>query len=139
MPAQPTLVRTLASADGSEIIIGLSLINDYIYIGRSWATNIEVYSASTFSLQRRLAVPGLDLPNDMCGCPAFKCLYISDYGSDVHRVEVAKQGSSQAKWPVGDRPTSLSVSPDTNNLLVIFQNSQRVIYTTTPTVVLVIV
>jgi len=61
----------------------------------------------------------------MVACTGQRCLYLSDYGPDIHHIEVAGYGT-QTKWNAGDRPTGLSVAIGATNVMVTYENDQKV-------------
>ena len=106
-------------------VVGLSVIEDLVYIVRSWSSKVEVFSSSLSTIHHQIAVPDLDLPNDMAGCIRNKCLYLTDYSSDVHRVEVGI-GGSHSKWSAGTGSLAVSVFQPTASVLVTFQTAHKV-------------
>lgn len=122
----PQHVRTSSFAEDSDGIVGVCVLGDLVYVVRSWSTKVEVFSSSLSSVKRLIAVSGLDLPYDMTGCPVHNCLYLTDYGSDVHRVEVGI-GGLQSKWPAGDGSMTVSVTGSTNSVIVTYQATPKVI------------
>jgi len=105
----PKLLHTLNPADNIDAVIGLGVIDDVVFVVRSWTSNIEQYSATSLKPMKPIQVLSLDLPHDMVACTSQKCLYLSDYGADIHRIEVSGY-RMQTKWDAGDRPTGLSVT-----------------------------
>jgi len=71
-----------------------------------------------------IQVLSLDLPHDMAACTSQKCLYLSDYGPDIHRIEVSGY-CMQSKWNAGDRPTGLSVTAGAH-VMVTYEYGQKV-------------
>jgi len=86
---------------------------------RQWSSKVDLYDAETFTLQRRLPVPGLGRSYGLAACASNKCLYASDFCSDdVNRVDLL--GSNEVtKWSVGSRPAGLMVNSDKTVLVVI--------------------
>jgi len=122
----PKLVHTLNPSANVDAVIGLGVINDVIYIVRSWTTNVELYSTTSLKPMKPIQVLNLDLPHDMVACSRQKCLYLSDYGSDIHRIEVAGY-SMQTRWNAGDRPTGLSLTIGAANVMVTYECGHKVI------------
>jgi len=67
-----------------------SLGNDVFVARDDDSQNVAVYDAVTFTLQRRLSVPGRGDSFGSAACASNRCLYASDYDNDcVHRVELS--------------------------------------------------
>jgi len=122
----PKFLHTLNPSDNVDAVIGLGVIDDIVYVVRSWMTNVEQYCAISLKPMKPITVPRLDLPHDMVACASQKCLYLSDYGSDIHRVEVSGY-CMQTKWNAGDRPTGLSLTVGAANIMVTYESGQQVI------------
>jgi len=121
----PRLLHTLHPSDNIDAVIGLGVIDDVIYIIRSWTSNIEMYNVISLKPMKPIQVLSLDLPHDMVACTHQKCLYLSDYGSDIHRIEVSGY-QMQTKWNAGGRPTGLSVTVEAANVMVTYDSGQKV-------------
>jgi len=121
----PRLLHTLHPTDNIDAVIGLGVVDDVIYIIRSWTSNIEMYNAVSLKPMKPIQVLSLDLPHDMVACTRQKCLYLSDYGSDIHRIEVSGY-RMQTKWNAGGRPTGLSITIEAANVMVTYDSGQKV-------------
>jgi len=100
--------------DGVGVSAVTSLGNE-VFVLRWISQQVEVYDASTFTLQRYIAVPGLDdWPYGLAACAHYKCLYIADpQHNSIHRAELS--GSSAVKkWSVARGPRGLSVNKEHN-------------------------
>jgi len=101
-------------AQGRDIVSAMtSLGNEVFVLRRESQQQVEVYDASTFTLQRYITVPVLgDLSYALAACAHYKCLYVSD-DNNIHRAELS--GSSAVKkWSVGRGPRGLSVNKEHN-------------------------
>jgi len=123
----PKLLHILNPSDNIDAVIGLGIIDDIIYVVRSWTSNIELYGAVSLKPMKAIQVLTLDLPHDMVSCAHQKCLYLSDYGSDIHRIEVSGY-RMQTKWSAGSRPTGLSITIGAANVMVTYEYSQKVMW-----------
>ena len=86
---------------------------------------IEVYDAVTFTLQRRLSVPGLGHSFGLAACASNKCLYASDFNNGrVHRVELSGS-NAVTKWFVGRTPAGLTVN-SAKNVLVVIRDERKI-------------
>ena len=107
---------------GSARVCGVTSLGDDVFVVRFDQSQqvVEVYDAMTFTLQRRLSVPGLgDRSFGLAACASNKCLYASDFCNDlVHRVELSGS-NAVTKWSVGRGPTGLVVNSAKNVLVVI--------------------
>jgi hypothetical protein len=119
------LIRTSRATETVDGVVGLCVLDNVVYVVRSWSSAVEVYSTMLSGVERQIPVPGLDLPFDMTGCVQHKCLYLTDYNSDVHRIEVGS-GGSHRKWPAGPGRMTLSVTRSTGNVVVTLQTEQKV-------------
>jgi sugar lactone lactonase YvrE len=99
-----------------EPVGGVTVLDNQLYVLRRRSEDqVEVYDTDTYTLQRRLTVPGLGSIADMASCMYNNCLYISDwFNSCVHRVET--QGSI-TQWPINGKPYGLSITA-AHNVLV---------------------
>ena len=101
---------------------------DQVFLVRSNTPEVEMYDTATLTLQRCLAVSGLATPNDMTSCVKYNCLYIADIGDTngtnrfIHRVAL---NGTTSKWPLTDKPTRLSVTPDGSNVIVTFDEVRK--------------
>jgi len=105
---------------GGGGVRGVTSLGDMFVVHRDqWSQQVEVYDAVTFTLQRRLSVPGLGTSYGLAACASNKCLYASDYHGDyVHRVELTGS-NAVTKWSVGRGPYGLTVNSAKNVVVVI--------------------
>jgi len=103
-------------------VTGVTSLGDDVIVVR--CNQVEVYDAETFTLQRRLPVPGLGLSFGLAVCASNKCLYASEYLKDhVHRVDLLGS-NAVTKWSVGRRPVGVTVNSD-KNVLVVIQDERK--------------
>jgi len=88
-----------------------SLGDDVFLVRYNSRQQVEVYDAETLTLQRHIAVHGLDRYSyGLVACPNNNCLYASGWNdSNIHRVELSGSNAVK-KWSMADRPTGLSVN-----------------------------
>jgi len=105
---------------GEAVVTGVTSRGDDVFVVRDdESQQVEVYDAVTFTLQRRLSVPGLGQSLGLAACASNKCLYASDFfNARVHRVELTGS-NAVTKWSVGQRPTGLIVNSAKNVVVVI--------------------
>jgi len=105
---------------GDAKVTAVTSLGDDVFVLRYKSSHqVEVYDAVTFTLQRRLSVPGLGFSLGLAACASNKCLYASDYSNDhVHRVELSGN-NAVTKWSVGHGPAGLIVNSAENTLVVI--------------------
>ena len=111
---------------------GVTSVGDDVFVVReSSQQKIEVYDAKTFTLQRRITVPGLgDISLGLAACLHNNCLYASDFNNaSVHRVELPGNNGVM-KWCVGRYPADLSVNSEHNLLVVSYGKWKLQICTT---------
>jgi len=124
----PTVTHVIP---GGELVTGVTSLGDDVFVVRNdESEQVEVYDAVTFTLQRRLSVPGLGRSPGLAACASNKCLYAADFDNDrVHRVELSCSNAA-TRWSVGQRPTGLTVSSAKNVLVVIRGERQLQQFTT---------
>jgi len=105
---------------GAPVTAVTSLGDDVFVVRRPSRQEVEVYDAGTFTLQRPLQVRGLgSLSYGLAACASYKCLYSSDYDSNlIHRVDLSGS-NAVTQWSVGRRPVGLAVNSDRNVVVVI--------------------
>ena len=117
----PTVTHVIP---GDERVTGVTSLGDDVFVVRYKSQEIEVYDAVTFTLQRRLLVPGLGYSAGLAACASNRCLYASDFNNDlVHRVELSGR-NAVTKWSVGHSPAGLRVN-NAKNVLVVIQGECR--------------
>ena len=73
----PTVTHVIP---GQAHVTGVTSLGDDMFVARyDESQQVEVYDAVTFTLQRRLSVPGLGSSYGLAACASNKCLYASDY------------------------------------------------------------
>lgn len=110
MSFKSTLVHKLPVLLPNSAVRGVALLDGELFVLRVGAksTDIAVYDTDSFTLERRLAVPGLRAASDLVASDQDCCLFVGDLGTDrVHRV--SGDGAS-ISWPVHDKPRGLSVT-----------------------------
>ena len=109
------LVHTMS--DG-EPVWGVTSLGEEIYLLRvkdSGRDEVEVYDVISYRLLRCLTVPNASGFIDMTSCANLLCLYISDPSVKcIHRLDL--HGNAE-RWPVSDKPTSLSVNANHLSLI----------------------
>ena len=104
---------------GHAPVTRVTSLGDDVFIVRHNSQQIDVYSAVSLTLQRRLSVPGLGFSYGLAACASNKCLYASDFNNHcIHRVELSGS-NAVTKWSVGCGPAGLTVSSDKNVMVVI--------------------
>jgi len=106
----PKLTHVIPSQGRDGVYAVTSLGNEVFVVRFGCQQQVEVYDASTFTLQRNITVPGLSSwSRGLAACAHYKCLYVSDNDqSSIHRAELSGC-SAVKKWSV-DCPAGLSVN-----------------------------
>jgi len=74
--SEPAVTHVIPGGAG---VTAVTSLGDDVFIVRSdRSQQVEVYDAVTFTLQRRLSVPGLGPSYGLAACASNKCLYASD-------------------------------------------------------------
>ena len=155
--SSPTVTHVIP--EGQQVYGVTSLGDDVFVVRYDSQKKIEVYDANTFTLQRRITVPGLGISSfGLAACPYNNCLYASDYdNASVHRVDLSLRGSNAVKkwllklsgsnvvkkclmrlsgsnavmkWSVASCPAGLSVNSEHNLLVVSVGEHKLQIFTT---------
>jgi len=110
---------------GDKRVGGVTSLGDDVFVVRcDRSEQVEVYDAVTFTLQRRLSVPGLRTSYGLAACASNKCLYASDRSNDhVHRVELTGS-NAVTKWTVGPGPYGLTVN-NARNVVVVIRDERK--------------
>ena len=111
-------------------------LGDEVFAACHNSQHIEVYDAESFTLRRRLTVPGLGAYCfGLAACSSDNCLYASDWHNDsIHRVDLS--GSNAVKtWSVPSRPAGLSVNKAHNVVVTCRRANKLQEYTTHGTLV----
>ena len=106
----PKLTHVIPAEGRGRVSAVTSLDNEVFVLRSPNQQQVEVYDASTFTLQR-IKVPGLGTNSrGLAACAHYKCLYVSDHDQcSIHRAELS--GSSAVKkWSVDSGPAGLSVT-----------------------------
>ena len=112
----PTVTHVIP---GDALVTGVTSLGDDMFVVRNdKSQQVVIYDAMSFTLQRRLSVPGLGYSFALAACASNKCLYASDFHNDcIHRVELLGS-NAVTKWSVGLCPAGLTVSSDKNVMAV---------------------
>jgi len=117
----PTLTHVIPS-QGRAGVYAVASLGDDVFVVRLSSKQVEVYDAVTLTLQRHIAVPGLDSLCGLVTCPNNNCLYASDFNY-IHRVELSGSNAVK-KWSVAGSPGGLSVNV-AHNLVVACRGACR--------------
>ena len=107
----PKLTHVIPSQVRGAVTAVTSLGNEVFVLRKGSRPQVEVYDASTFTLQRNITVPGLgDWPCGLAACAHYKCLYVSD-DNNIHRAELSGSNAVK-KWSVDSDLGGLSVNKE---------------------------
>jgi len=124
----PTLTHQLPS-HGHAFAHAVTSLGDNVFVAQSQI--VEVYDAETFTLQRRIAVPGLHLSsNGFAVCSVYQCMYvyIAYNRSRIHRIELSGRNAVK-KWSVTSK-AGLSVNKSHNLVVAFWRENKLQEYTT---------
>ena len=133
----PKLTHVIPSHGKGPVSAVTSLGNEVFVLRWNWdGQQVEVYDASTFTLQRNITVPGLGRwPRGLAVCAHYKCLYVSDddvhraFTCGIHRAELS--GSNAVKmWSMDSGPYGLSLNKEHNVVVVCCEAPKIQEYTT---------
>jgi len=114
----PKLTHVIPSQGRGGVSAVTSLGNEVFvlrWLRKESQQQVEVYDASTFTLQRNITVPGLGSWSwGLAACAHYKCLYVSDDNhNSIHRAELSGSNAVK-KWSVASGPRGLSVNKEHN-------------------------
>jgi len=117
-------------------VTAVTSLGDEVFVMRYRydSEQVEVYDATTCTLQRHVTIPGLGTSYGLAACAHYQCLYASDWTNRILRAELA--GSNAVKeWSVASSPRGLSVNK-AHNVVVACSGAKKVQeYTTHGTLV----
>jgi len=124
------VTHVIQSQGISDVTAVTSLGNEVFVLCWISQQQVEVYDASTFTLQRYITVPELGIWSyGLAACAHYKCLYVSDETDSIHRAELS--GSSAVKkWYVASSPRGLSVNKEHNVVVACLGADKILEYTT---------
>ena len=117
---------------GIKRVCGLTSLDDEVFVVRYRSRGkIDVYDATTFTLQPHITVPEVGLFSyGLAACPHNNCLYASDWDNDsVHRVEISGNNAVMT-WSVARGPGGLSLNSQHDLLVVSRKEMTLQIFTT---------
>jgi len=114
------------SIPGEHEIVGVTSLDDKLYVLRAGQSFIDVHSTTDFAKLNRLTVSEMRNPSDTASCERKKCLYISESSRMcIHRLQLHGSVSTNiSKWPLTDEPSGLSVTT-TGNVLTACRKQVR--------------
>jgi len=104
----------LSTAVNTGPVTAVTSLGGKVFVIREYSEQVEVYDATTCTLQRHVRIPGLGVhfvgPWGLAACAHYQCLYASDLTYNrIHRAELT--GSKAVKeWSVAGGPRGLSVN-----------------------------
>jgi len=123
------LVHSLRISLSNIAVRGVALLADELYVLRVGAksSDVAVYETRSFSLERRMPVPGLRSACDLVSSELVGRLFVADRGTDlVHKID--RYGDT-SHWPVGGKPRGLAVTADGHLLVTCFVRRQLRLFT----------
>ena len=111
----PKLTHVIPAQGRDSVSAVTSLGNEVFVLREDSQQQVEVYDASTFTLQRYITVPGLGICSwGLAACAHYKCLYVSDDNHDSIRRAELSGSNAVKKWSVDSGPRGLSVNKEHN-------------------------
>ena len=107
-----------------ELIVGMAIIESELFVATKLRADIEVYDSITLVFKRSWTLDGLCRPEDMVACSQLKCLFIFDATDQGKIYQVDRKGSILSTWFSGNKSVRLSVTPD-SNVIVVFLNDNK--------------
>jgi len=104
------VIRRLPEA---EPVRGVTSLDNHLFVlrGNKSSEQVEVYDINSYHLQHYLTVTGLGIAYDIVASAHNRCIYISDFSHNVHKIrKIASSGDTITQWPVNDYASGLSLS-----------------------------
>jgi len=103
--------------EDSRAVLGVASISGHVFVVRAESPEVEVYSAVTWSLKRRLPVAGLRSPTDLAASESSGHLFVSDWlGCRIHRVDAKTAERGGVRQAInGDVNSSETPTTETSN------------------------
>lgn len=128
----PVLIRTLKTqpaAKDNRGILGVTVLDDELYAVSKESSEVEVFDVNRLIFSCELEVNDLINPEDITSCRVLKCLYIMDCKTSqrpstnkILRIDL--NGKLIRKWSTEEDWGHISVSPNTNLLLSIYNRNR---------------
>src|SRR6218665_4118860 len=71
-------IRTKVAAEENKHIVGLTILDNELFVVSAMSSKVEVYDSMKLSFGRQCSLKTLIGPADLVSCDRNKCLYISD-------------------------------------------------------------
>jgi len=83
------VVQTSVSRRGGGVM-GVSTLDDEVFVVLRRATQVDVYDAATMKIRRLLPLSSSASGENrgLAVCPVNKCVYVSDYGSNINVIHM---------------------------------------------------
>jgi len=116
----PTMSHVIPSQGRGGLCAVMTLGDDVFVVRGNSQQQVEVHDAVTLTLQRHITVRGLGRnPCGLTACPNNNCLHMSDWSSNIHRVQLSSSNAVK-KWSVTSSPAGLSVNVAQNLVVVCY-------------------
>jgi len=130
----PKLTHVIPAHPDRGVVTAVTSLGNEVFVLRAGGQQqVEVYDASTVTLQRNITVPGLGRWSwGLAACAHYKCLYVSDDSYDhssIHRAELSGSNAVK-KWSVARGPGGLSVNKEHNVVVACWWAEKIQEYTT---------
>lgn len=104
--SEPKLLRVIPGDSGA---VGVTVVNNELFIVRAEADKVEVYDMEALALKRHVTIHGMKDPWGLAACSHNNCLYISDNKlRSIRRVDLSTD--KIASWSIGCAPCGLSIT-----------------------------
>lgn len=118
----PLLIQTI-HIEKDETIVGMTILDEELFISSERSSQIDVYDSLTFKFNRSWKLEELVNPGDMRSSRKDKCLYIIDRkrgGQQKEILRVDPDGKLILKWSTGNEyGESLSITDESNIVLTV--------------------
>ena len=130
---KPTLSHVIPSRGGP--VSAVTSLGDDVFVARDVSnlfsnSEVEVYNAGTFSLQRCIKVPQVGKNvYGLAACRHHNCLYVSGDNNSIHRVQLSGS-NAVTRWFAASDPRGLSVNRQRNVVVACSGANKLLEYTT---------
>ncbi|ESO05289.1 hypothetical protein HELRODRAFT_191437 [Helobdella robusta] len=121
--------KEIGLIEGNQMVAGVTMLNERIYIIRELLPNVEVYMAADLSRYKMLKLEGLRKPSDITGDVISGHVYISDAVGSIYKLQPDENVLTKLPVDVSGEPQGIFVLPaeaaNAGNLLVTCYDSRQ--------------
>jgi len=129
--SQPTLLHVISDSKSRPPVNGVSVLGSQLFVARSYVKSLDVYNTISFTLTRKLKIPGSKYLESIVACQHNNCLYISDTRQKIlYRRRFDRTENVRSNWSINERCGGLSVTRSYSVLVTLVDVRRVQEYTT---------